>query len=222
VIQNFPLAGIPGVPAPPVPPGPPIPPLTVTGWQPAADAGEHKAETRRRLLEAATSSFMALGPDEPLTGITLDEVAVTAGVSVEVLEMYFPSMYDLMCDLAEHMYVRAFRSYPRRRDGSGVAAFMRAHLDNQAQPEARLLWRLGTTIADDYPEGVDAAHWHMISEVEKRLIDEGASMDAAHERARVLAPALQQMARRVVCQLATRDEVEAFLVAAGRCAVMAT
>jgi AcrR family transcriptional regulator len=189
------------------------------GWQP--EVGEHKAETRRRLLEAATRSFMALTPDEPVTDVTLDEVASGAGVSVDTLEMYFPSLYDLMCDLAEHMYLQAFRSYPSRHDGGGLAAFMRAHLDNQAQPEARLLWRLGTAIADDYPEGVDAAHWHMISEIEKRLIDTGAAMDAAHERARVLAPALQQMARRVVCDLAGADEVEAFLVAATRCAVTA-
>jgi AcrR family transcriptional regulator len=205
-----------------VSPVPPIPPLIATGWQPAPGAGERKAVTRRHLLEAATRSFMALTPEEPVGQVTLDEVAAAAGVSVDTLEMYFPSMYDLMCDLAEHMYVRAFRSYPSRHDGSGLAGFMRAHLANQARPEARLLWRLGTAIADDYPEGVDAAHWHMISEVEKRLIDEGAAMDDAHERARVLAPALQQMARRVVCDLATDDEIEIFLVAVGRCAAPAT
>jgi AcrR family transcriptional regulator len=188
----------------------------VVGWRPdpAGDPGEHKARTRRSLLDAATEVFMTLGPARA----TLDDVARQAGTSVDTVELYFGSHHDLMNDLAQHLYVRSFRSYPGRHDGAGLGAFLKAYLDGQARPETRLIWRLGDAITYESPEGPDTAFWHLISEIEKRLVDEGVPMDDAHTRALVLAPALLLVARRAAFDLATDVEMENFVVAACRCA----
>jgi len=188
----------------------------IVGWQPdaAGDAGEHKAQTRRRLLDAATEVFMALGPARA----TLDDVACQAGTSVDTVELYFGSHHDLMNDLAQHLYVRSFRSYPARHDGADLGVFLKAYLDGQARPETRLIWRLGDALTYESPEGPDTAFWHLISEIEKRLVDEGVPMDDAHTRALVLAPALLLIARRAAFDLATDAEMENFVVAACRCA----
>jgi AcrR family transcriptional regulator len=188
----------------------------IVGWRPdaAGDPGEHKARTRRRLLDAATDVFMALGPARA----TLDDVACQAGTTVETVELYFGSHHDLMNDLAQHLYVRSFRSYPARHDGADLGAFLKAYLDDQARPETRLIWRLGDALTYESPEGPDTAFWHLISEIEKRLVDEGVPMDDAHARALVLAPALLLVARRAAFDLATDVEMENFVVAACRCA----
>jgi AcrR family transcriptional regulator len=187
----------------------------IVGWQPdAGDAGEHKARTRRRLLDAAAEVFMALGPARA----TLGDVACQAGTSVDTVELYFGSHHDLMNDLAQHLYVRSFRRYPARHDGADLGAFLKAYLDDQARPETRLIWRLGDALTYESPEGPDTAFWHLISEIEKRLVDEGVPMDDAHARALVLAPALLLVARRAAFDLATDAEMENFVVAACRCA----
>jgi AcrR family transcriptional regulator len=178
------------------------------------DAGEHKAETRRRLLDAATEVFLALGP----AGATLADVAERAGTTVGTVELYFGGHHDLMNDLAEHLYLRSFRRYPRRHDGAGLGAFLTAYLKGQEQPETRLIWRLGDALSYDSPEGPDTAYWHLIAEIEKRLVDDGLPMDEAHSRALVLAPGLLLVARRAAFDLATDAEMENFVVAACRCA----
>lgn len=176
--------------------------------------GEHKAEVRRRLLEAATEVFLDRGPG----GATLAHVAERAGTTVDTVELYFPSHHDLMSDLAGHLYVHSFRSYPPRHDGAGFGAFLTAFLEDQARPETRLIWRLGDALAYESPEGPDTAYWHLIAEIEKRLVDEGAAMDDAHGKALVLAPALLLVARRAAFDLATDIEIENFVVAACLCA----
>jgi AcrR family transcriptional regulator len=176
--------------------------------------GEHKAQVRRRLLEAATRVFLDRGP----AGATLAQVADRAGTTVDHVELYFPSHHDLMSDLAGHLYVHSFRRYPKRHDGAGLGAFLAAFLEDQARPETRLIWRLGDALAYESPEGPDTAYWHLIAEIEKRLVDEGAAMDDAHGRALVLAPALLLVARRAAFDLATDVEMENFVVAACRCA----
>jgi len=177
-----------------------------------SDAGEHKARTRRRLLDAATDVFMALGPAEA----SLADVAARAHVSVDTLELYFGSHHELMNELAQHLYRRSFRAYPGRHEGAGLQAFFRAYLDGQAWPETRLIWRLGDVLTADSPEGPDAAYWHLICEIEKRLVDDGLGLDAAHERALVLAPALLLVARRAAFDLATDVEMDNFVDAACR------
>ena len=189
------------------------------GWRPETagepgDPGEHKAQTRRRLLDVATEVFLALGP----AAATLADVAERAGTTVDEVELYFGSHHDLMSDLAQHLYVRSFRRYPTRHDGAGLAAFLTAYLADQAQPRTRLIWRLGDALTYESPEGPDTAYWHLIAEIEKRLVDEGVPMDDAHSRALVLAPALLLVARRASFDLATDIEMENFVVAACRCA----
>jgi AcrR family transcriptional regulator len=189
---------------------------TATGWQPepAGSGGEHKAETRRRLLDAASEVFMALGPAEA----SLGDVAARAEVGVDTLELYFGSRHELMNELARHLYLRCFRRYPSRHDGTGLTGFLRAYLEGQVWPENRLIWRLGDVLTADSPEGPDDAYWHLIAEIEKRLVDDGVDLDEAHGRALVLAPALLLVARRASFDLATEVEIENFVVAASRCA----
>jgi AcrR family transcriptional regulator len=183
-------------------------------WIGADERGEHKAQTRRRLLDAATEVFLDRGPAHA----TLADVADRAGTTVDTVELYFASHHDLMSDLAEDLYVHTFRGYPTREDGSGLGDFLTAYLAAQARPETKLIWRLGDALVAESPEGPDTAYWHLIAEIEKRLVDTGASMDEAHSRALVLAPALLLVARRAAFDLATDGEMENFVVAACRCA----
>jgi AcrR family transcriptional regulator len=178
------------------------------------DEVEHKARTRRELLDAATEVFLDRGP----ALATLADVAERAGTTVETVELYFATHHDLMSDLAGDLYVHTFRTYPTRDDGSDFAAFLTAYLEGQARVETRLIWRLGDALTAESPEGPDTAYWHLIAEVEKRLVDEGMPMDDAHTRALVLAPALLLVARRAAFDLATDVEMKNFVVAACRCA----
>ena len=175
--------------------------------------GDYKVQTRRRLLDAATEVFLDRGPAQA----TLADVAERAGTTVDTVELYFGTHHDLMRDLAEDLYVHTFRRYPTRDDGGGLAAFLTAYLDGQARPETRLIWRLGDALTAESPEGPDTAYWHLIAEIEKRLVDEGTPMDDAHSRALVLAPALLLVARRAAFDLATDVEMKNFVVAACRC-----
>jgi AcrR family transcriptional regulator len=193
-----------------------LPDEPVVGWRPESgdEAAEHTAATRRGLLEAATEVFLALGT----AGATLADVACHAGTTLAAVEDYFGSHHELMNALAEHLYVRSFRSYPPRHDAGGLGAFLTAYLDGQSRPETRLIWRLGDALTYESPEGPDTALWHLIAEIEKRLIDDGTVPDAAHSRALVLAPALMLIARRAAFDLATDTEMENFVVAACHCA----
>jgi len=186
----------------------------VVDWAGGDERGEHKAQTRRRLLDAATEVFL----DRGTVHATLADVAERAGTTVDTVELYFATHHDLMADLAEDLYVHTFRTYPPRDDGSGLGGFLTAFLAAQARPETRLIWRLGDALTNDSPEGPDTAYWHLIAEIEKRLVDGGVPMDDAHARALVLSPALLLVARRAAFDLATDVEMENFVVAACRCA----
>ena len=178
------------------------------------DEVQRKARTRRELLDAAAEVFLDRGPAQA----TLADVAERAGTTVDMVEIYFATHHDLMSDLAEDLYVHTFRSYPARDDGSDLAAFLTAYLEGQARSGTRLIWRLGDALAAESPEGPDTAYWHLIGEIEKRLVDGGMPMDDAHTRALVLAPALLLVARRAAFDLATDVEMKNFVVAACRCA----
>jgi AcrR family transcriptional regulator len=173
-----------------------------------------KAETRRRILEAATEVFIETGP---ITA-SLDVIAERAGVSKASVFFHFGSRVELMAALARHLYLRAFPSERQRPHRTGVEAFLRAYLGEQRRPEIRLIWQLGDLLAADRPEGLDAAYWHLVREIEERLMDAGIAATAASERALVLAPALMLVARRAAFGLATEPEMSDFVAAACRLA----
>src|ERR687892_447125 len=166
-----------------------------------------RAEARRRILEAATEVFIETGP---ITA-SLDVIAERAGVSKASVFFHFGSRVELMAALARHLYLRAFPSERQRPHRTGVEAFLRAYLGEQRRPEIRLIWQLGDLLAADRPEGLDAAYWHLVREIEERLMDAGIAATAASERALVLAPALMLVARRAGLRPAPQPPRSAFL-----------
>jgi AcrR family transcriptional regulator len=174
-----------------------------------------KAETRRRILETATEVFIESGP---ITA-SLDVIAERAGVSKASVFFHFGSRVELMAALARHLYLQGFPSERHRPHRTGLEGFLRAYLRDQRRPEIRLIWQLGDLLAADHPEGLDAAYWHVVREIEERLADAGIEDAGARDRAVVLAPALMLVARRAAFDLATEPEMDDFVVAACRLAL---
>jgi len=174
-----------------------------------------KAATRCRLLDTAAEVFMERGP---ITA-SLDEIAERAGVSKATVFFHFGNRVELMAQLAGHLYVKGFRFETGRPHRTDLRSFLGTYLRDQRRPEIRLIWQLGDLVAADHPEGLDAAYWHMVREIEERLVDAGPSEDVGHERALVLAPALMLVARRAALDLAADDEMDDFVAAACRLAL---
>jgi AcrR family transcriptional regulator len=168
-----------------------------------------KAETRSRLLETATDVFLDQGP---ITA-SLDVVAERAGVSKATVFFHFGSRVQLMAELAHHLYL-AFRFEAGRPHRTDLRSFLRAYLRDQKRPEVRLIWQLGDLLAADQPEGLDAAYWHLVREIEERLVDAGLAEGTAHDRSLVLTPALMLVARRAAFDLAAPAEMRDFVAAA--------
>src|SRR5918994_5877398 len=184
------------------------PPAPVDGWSAmtndktvdgADDAWEthepsrrarQKAATRRRLLDTAVEVFVEHGP---ITA-SLDAIAGQAGVSKATVFFHFGNRTELMATLAGHLYEKAFPLTDRRPHRSDLPAFLRAYLRNQRLPEVKLIWQLGDLVAADHPEGLDAAYWHAVREIDERLVDAEIPAEVAHDRALVLAPALMLVA----------------------------
>ncbi len=171
-----------------------------------------KAETRRRILDAATEVFVE---DGPITA-SLDAIAERAGVSKATVFFHFRNRIELMSELAGHLYLTGFRFERGRPHRTDLPAFLRAYLRDQRRPEIRLIWQLGDLLAADHPEGLDAAYWHVVREIEERLVDGGLVDATAHDRALVLGPALMLVARRAAFDPATDQEIHDFVAAAGR------
>jgi AcrR family transcriptional regulator len=178
---------------------------------------QQKADTRRRLLEAATEVFLETGPNTPL-----EVVAERAGVSKATLFFHFGTRVELLDRLAGHLYRRVFPSQPEDDGRSDLATFVQDYLDRQEDPEARLVWQIGDLIGAERPERLDAGYWHLVEEIELRLLDADLSEAAARERALVVAPALMLVARRATQGLTTPDELGAFAGAACQLALAAT
>jgi AcrR family transcriptional regulator len=184
-----------------------------TALRPPNKRAQQKAETRQRLLEAATEVFL----ESPPMTASLDEVAARAGVSRPTLFFHFGSRAELMSEVMRH-HLERFRSRARQFRPGELQPFLEAYLSSQRTHMVRLLWRLSDVIYLDDPDGPNIAFWDLLEELERRLAGTGLDADLAHQRALVLAYAMNTLARRVAFDMTTDDEVEDFLRAAGNLA----
>lgn len=178
--------------------------------RPPNKRARQKAETRQRLLDAATEVFL----ESPPMTASLDEVAARAGVSRPTLFFHFGSRAELMAELLRH-HLESFRSRARRFRPGELEPYIEAYLRSQRSHMVRLLWRLSDVIYLESPEGPDTAFLDLLDELERRLVATGLNGDEAHQRALVLAYAMNSMARRVAFDQATDGEIKDFLDAAG-------
>jgi len=175
---------------------------------------KQKAETRHRLLEAASHVLMERGVAEA----SMEEIAERAGVSKATLFFHFGNRMDLLAKVGGYLYLLVFPSEDSEETRTDLATFLRIYLHNQSRPEVRLIWELGDVIARTHPDRLDAAYWHLVGEVEMRLRDAGHDADAAHDRAMLLTAALMLEAQRAARDLPKGDELDAFVAAAVRVA----
>jgi AcrR family transcriptional regulator len=176
--------------------------------RPPNKRARQKAETRQRLLDAATEVFL----ESPPMTASLDEVAARAGVSRPTLFFHFGSRAELMAELLRH-HLERFRSRARRFRPGELEPYIEAYLRSQRSHMVRLLWRLSDVIYLEAPEGPDTAFLDLLDELERRLASAGLR-DEAHQRALILAYAMNSMARRVAFDQATDGEIKDFLDAA--------
>lgn len=169
-----------------------------------------KAETRRRLLEAATAVFLESGP----ATAPLDAVAVRAGVSRPTLFFHFGGRLELMDQLVQHLLVSEFQSEAEQHPEADLRSFMQTYLRTQQRPVVRLLWQLGDALQCERPDGPNMAYWITVEQVGKRLEDAGLDGEAARGRALVVAPALMLVARRAAFGLVTKREMKDFVTQA--------
>jgi AcrR family transcriptional regulator len=178
---------------------------------------QRKAETRRRLLEAATDVFIESGP----TTASLDVIAARAGVSRPTLFFHFGSRTEMLDALVLHL-LEQFRSEARHFAAKDFPSFLEAYLRAQRRPTVRLVWQLGDLLYPDHSDGPNAGYWDLVAEIELRLSTAGLDPSEAYERALVLAPALMMVARRAAQDLATENEIKNFVSAASRWAPRAS
>jgi AcrR family transcriptional regulator len=173
-----------------------------------------KAETRRRLLDAATEVFLE---SAPMTA-SLDEVATRAGVSRPTLFFHFGSRAELMVELLRY-HLADFRSRARAFHPGEVRPFVEAYLRSQRSPTVRLVWRLVDLVYLEHSEEGDIGYWDLVDELEGRVGRvAGLAPDEAHQRAVVMANAMMHIARRAAHDQATEAEVEEFVGAMSRVA----
>lgn len=181
--------------------------------RPPTKRAQQKAETRRRLLDAATEVFLESGP---MTA-SLDEVAARAGVSRPTLFFHFGSRAELMVELIGH-HVEHFRSRARDFHPGEFRPYLEAYLLAQRTRRVRLVWMLSDLVYADNPEGPNAAFLDLLAELEERLSSAGLAADEAHQRALVVAYGVNTVARRVAYGDAPDEEIQEFLEAACRVA----
>jgi AcrR family transcriptional regulator len=179
---------------------------------------KQKAETRRRLLEAASDVLIERG----VSDASMEEIADRAGVSKATLFFHFGSRMDLLAKVSGYLYLLVFPSDGNEEPRTDLAGFLRTYLDNQHRAEVRLIWELGDLIARTHPDRLDAAYWHLAGEMEMRLVEGGVERDAAHDRAQVLTPALMLVAQRAARDLTTDAEIASFVESAVRVAMCPT
>jgi len=173
-----------------------------------------KAETRRRLLDAATEVFLE---SAPMTA-SLDEVARRAGVSRPTLFFHFGSRAELMVELLRY-HLADFRSRARAFHPGEVRSFVEAYLRSQRSPTVRLVWRLVDLVYIEHAEEADIGYWDLVAELEGRVTDvAGVAADEARQRAVVMANAMMHVARRAAHDQATDAEIEEFVGAMSRVA----
>jgi AcrR family transcriptional regulator len=176
---------------------------------------KQKAETRRRLLEAASQVLMERG----VADASMEEIAERAGVSKATLFFHFGNRMDLLARVGGYLYLLVFPSEGTEEPRTDLGTFLSEYLANQSRPEVRLLWELGDLIARTHPDRLDAAYWHLVGEIELRMLDTGLGPSTAHDRSQVLTPALMLVAQRAARDLTTAEELRSFVEAAVRVAM---
>ena len=173
-----------------------------------------KADTRRRLLDAAAEVFLAHGPISP----SLDLVAQRAGVLKATLFFHFPRRVDLISALARKLYEQQFAEIGAvsSRDFEG---HLQAYLRAQHRPEVRLLWQLGDLMADGRTAELAEGYRHLVAQIRSLLVDAGLADAAAAERAEVITPALMLTGRRAALDEASDAELQRFVTAAAKIAL---
>jgi AcrR family transcriptional regulator len=162
-----------------------------------------KAETRKRLLQAAVEVF----GHGSVTATPVDAVAAAAGVSKATLFFHFGSRLDLLEEVAGTVYGRGLAWRPRT---PGLEAFLDTYFDSQTVPETRLVWEIGDVLTVEGRATPTAAYRHLTGYLADRLAEDGVAPDAAERLAGVVAPAVLLVARRVAYREAEAGELERF------------
>jgi AcrR family transcriptional regulator len=167
---------------------------------------QQKAETRRRLVEAATEVFL----DSPPTTASLEEIAARGGVRRQTLLYHFGNRDGLMRAVVDH-HLAAFRAQ-LRTFGGDLPSRLRAYLDAHKDPLVRLVRHLDV-VAPDAPDSPFQGLWYPIiaNDFEEQLLRAGVAPADARKRAPVLTLALLHMADRVATDRATDAEIEDFV-----------
>lgn len=173
------------------------------------EAGQD-ATVRRRVVEAAIQVCLEDGPRDA----ALEKVAARADVDLDTLLANYPSRYDLLTTVGGRLYTQAFPFEHGLQQRGDLGSFLRTYLQRQEQPLVRLVWHIGDVLAPVHPDRIDAAYWHLVGELELRLLDAGLAEGVAHQCSLVLAPALMLVARRAAFDLTTQAELRDFVAAA--------
>jgi AcrR family transcriptional regulator len=190
--------------------------VTSSHTEEAAGSADRTAEVRppagmrRRILDAACELFLEQEPRD----VKLSAVAERAEITDEDLASVFPTRSALIGDLAALLYLRTYPFEYETERGGDLRWLLEAYLRIQADPEPRLVWKLGEEINRDNPGDPDAAYWHLVGDIEFRLVGAGVPEPAAHRRALVLTSALLLVANRAANDLTTPEEIEAFVESA--------
>lgn len=187
----------------------------MTNARSANQRDRQKAETRSRLLDAATEVFLA----SPPTTASLAEIAIRAGVRRQTLLYHFGNREGLMNEVLLH-HLEAFEADLRDHRGglrSGLEKYLRAH----RRPVVRMLRQLDMLVPETASK---AGTWYPVvrADIERRLVKEGLDLEVARRRAPVLVLALLHLADRVARDLATEDEIADFVDVACEMALAST
>lgn len=168
---------------------------------------QQKAETRRRLVQAATEVFL----EAPPASASLEEIAARAGVRRQTLLYHFQNRDGLMRAVVDH-HLATFGAQMRDVRGD-LAPHLKSYLQAHREPLVRLVRHLDVVAPDTADSPYRAGSWYPIvsADLEQQLLRSGVEPTDAHKRAPVLALALLHMADRVAADRASQDEVDDFV-----------
>lgn len=177
---------------------------------------QQKAETRKRLLEAATEVFIEDGP----TTASLEKIAARAGVSRPTLIFHFGTRAELM-DQVSTYHLERYRDLAGQWEPGDLRAYLEIFVEENRHPLAQLVWQIGDIVHPAgmphlQPEGPNASYHARVHELERRMTAGGVHPDEARRRAVVLGPAVALVGRRYGQSLASEAEVREFVEAACR------
>lgn len=171
-----------------------------------------KAETRRKLLDAATEVFIEQGP---MTA-SLEEIAARAGASRPTLIFHFGTRADLMDAVAAY-HLENISDWGNEYRPGEFRPFLEKFLRSQGDPVIRLLWTLGTLVhpggkTHTQPDLPNKSYRQRFAQLEERIAQSaGVSEEEAHRRAVLIAPGLLAIAQRSAQDLVGEDELEEFV-----------